>query len=162
MAIKLPDKPNYRFGVISDTHGYLPDDALTVFRQVDLILHAGDIGSATILFTLETVAPVVAVRGNMDAGPWFERFGEQESVQAGSRLIHLIHDLGRLHMHTLPDGCVAVINGHTHRSRVESKQGILFVNPGSAGAPRYGEPASVALLQVSQTHAAADFIQLRK
>lgn len=157
----LPDKHGYRFGIISDTHGYLPEDVLTVFRQVDMILHAGDIGSATILIALETVAPVVAVRGNMDAGSWVERFGEQESVQAGDRVIHLIHDVDRLRMDALQGACLAVINGHTHRPKVETRQGILFVNPGSAGAPRYGEPASVALLRVSKAHASADLIQLR-
>lgn len=160
-AMMLPNKPSYRFGIISDTHGYLPEDALTVFRQVDLILHAGDIGSVAVLTTLETIAPVVAVRGNMDAGAWVERFGEQESIQAGGRLIHLIHDVGRLDRNALQDASMAVINGHTHRPRVETKQGILFVNPGSAGAPRYGEPASVALLKVSETHASADLIRLR-
>lgn len=157
----LPNKTHYRFGIISDTHGYLPDDALTVFHQVDLILHAGDIGSATILITLETVAPVVAVRGNMDAGAWVERLGEQEAIQAGDRLIHLIHDADRLHRNALQGTGLVVINGHTHRARVETRHGILFVNPGSAGAPRYGEPASVALLRVSKTHASADLIPLR-
>ncbi len=157
----LPNKHSYQFGIISDTHGYLPEDALTVFRHVDMILHAGDIGSATILITLETVAPVVAVRGNMDTGSWVERFAEQASIQAGDRRIHLIHDVGRLHMGTLQGACLAVINGHTHRPRVETKQGILFVNPGSAGAPRNGEPASVALLRVSKTHASADLVRLR-
>lgn len=160
MTMRLPRQSSYRFGIISDTHGYLPEEALTVFRHVDMILHAGDIGAETILTSLETIAPVMAVRGNMDSDAWAEHLGDQETVQAGDQLIHLIHDAGRLHMNTLPGVCLTVINGHTHRPRVETKAGILFVNPGSAGAPRYGEPASVALLRVSNAHASADLIRL--
>lgn len=161
MTMMLPSQSSYRFGLISDTHGYLPEEALTVFRHVDMILHAGDIGSVKIVTALEAVAPVMAVRGNMDSGAWIERFGDQEAVQAGDQLIHLIHDAGRLQLDSLQGTCLAVISGHTHRPRVETKAGILFVNPGSAGAPRYGEPASVALLQVSNAHASADLIRLR-
>jgi putative phosphoesterase len=161
MAMTLPSKGTYRFGIISDTHGYLPPQALTVFRNVDLILHAGDIGSATIVPALEKVAPVVAVRGNMDSGPWFERFAEKEFIQAGNHLIHLIHDAGRLRVEAMRGACLAVVNGHTHRPTVETKDGILFVNPGSAGAPRYGEHASVALLRVAGAHVSADVIQLQ-
>lgn len=160
MAITLSSKSIYQLGIISDTHGHLPEDALVVFRNVDLILHAGDIGSVTILLALEAVAPVVAVRGNMDSGPWVERLEEKESIRAGGMLIHLIHDAGRLRMDAIRGTCLAVVNGHTHRPIVETKEGILFVNPGSAGAPRFGERASVALLQVSGAKVSADLIRL--
>jgi putative phosphoesterase len=159
MAITLSSKSIYQFGIISDTHGHLPEEALAVFRNVDLILHAGDIGSVTILLALEAVAPVVAVRGNMDSGLWVERFEEKESIQAGGQLIHLIHDAGRLRMDTIRGTCLAVVNGHTHRPLVETKEGILFVNPGSAGAPRFGERASVALLRISGAKVSADLIR---
>jgi hypothetical protein len=126
-----------------------------------MILHAGDIGSATILLALERVAPVVAVRGNMDSGAWADRLVEKESIQAGDQLIFLIHDLARLRMDAVNGVCLAVVNGHTHRPLVETKQGVLFVNPGSAGAPRYGETACVALLQISGGRASADLIHLQ-
>ena len=162
MAIALSIKSIYQFGVISDTHGYLPEEAPAVFRNVDLILHAGDIGSATILLALEKVAPVIAVRGNMDSGPWVERFKEKEYIRAGDRLIHLIHDVGRLRLDAIRAACLAVVNGHTHRPTVETKDGILFVNPGSAGAPRFGERASVALLRISGANASADLIHFQR
>jgi hypothetical protein len=160
MTTTLTRKSSYQFGIISDTHGYLPEAALTVFSHVDMILYAGDIGFASVLFTLEKVAPVVAVRGNMDSGPWAEQIEEKESIQAGDRLIHLIHDVGRLRLDVVQGACLAVINGHTHRPSVETLEGVLFVNPGSAGAPRYGNPASVALLRIAGDRASADLICL--
>jgi hypothetical protein len=162
MTTKLTRKSSYQFGIISDTHGYLPESALTVFSHVDMILHAGDIGSASVLFALEKVAPVVAVRGNMDSGPWVEQIEEEASIQAGDRMIHLIHDVGRLRLDVIPGACLAVINGHTHRPRVETLEGVLFVNPGSAGAPRYGNLASVALLRIAGDRASADLIRLER
>lgn len=162
MTTVLPSRDSYCFGIISDTHGYLPEEALAVFRDVDMILHAGDIGSAAIVTALEAIAPVTAVRGNMDSDAWSEGFRYQETVHAGDQRMLLIHDAGRLQPDRLQDGFLAVISGHTHRPSIENRQGILLVNPGSAGAPRYGEPASVALLQVSKAHAAADIIRLRR
>jgi putative phosphoesterase len=161
MPMILAPKDFYRLGLIADTHGYLPSDALEVFRAVDLILHAGDIGSAQILRSLEQAAPVVAVRGNMDGGPWTTCLPEIQSVQAGSLIIHLVHDLLGFHIESDQDARVAVVNGHTHRPLVEKKNGVLFVNPGSAGAPRHGERSCVALLAVSGTCATAELISLR-
>jgi putative phosphoesterase len=161
MSIILAPKDIYRLGLIADTHGYLPSDALEVFRAVDLILHAGDIGSEQILRSLEQAAPVVAVRGNMDGGPWTTGLPETQSIQAGSIIIHLVHDLLGFHIEPDQDARVAVVNGHTHRALVEKKNGVLFVNPGSAGAPRHGERSCVALLTVSGTRATAELISLR-
>jgi putative phosphoesterase len=161
MPMILAPKDFYRLGLIADTHGYLPSDALEVFRAVDLILHAGDIGSAQILRSLEQAAPVVAVRGNMDGGPWTTGLPETQSVQAGSLIVHLVHDLLGFHIESGQDARVAVVNGHTHRPLVEKKNGVLFVNPGSAGAPRHGERSCVALLAVSGTCATAELISLR-
>jgi putative phosphoesterase len=156
----LPPKSVYRLGLLSDTHGYLPGSVLEVFRGVDLILHAGDIGSAGILVSLEQIAPVVAVRGNMDWGPWADRLAEKESIRAGSHVVHLIHDVARLRMDPVNRHCIAVINGHTHRPSVETSNGVLYVNPGSAGAPRSGEQACVALLSIADAQASADLIRI--
>jgi uncharacterized protein len=162
MTMILAPKNSYRLGLIADTHGHLPCDALEVFRAVDLILHAGDIGSAQILRSLEQAAPVVAVRGNMDGGAWTTCLPEKESVQAGNLIIHLVHDLLHFRLEPGQVAGVAVVNGHTHRPLVERKNGVLFVNPGSAGAPRRGERPCVALLAVSGTGARADVICLRE
>lgn len=158
----LPPKTAYRLGLISDTHGYLPMDVEGIFRGVDLILHAGDIGSESILTSLEAMASVVAVRGNMDTGPWTGRLPRQEAVHAGGMVIHLIHDLAHLQAQPLADGHAAVVAGHTHRAQVEIKNGVLYVNPGSAGAPRYGEKPCVALLSIAGTRAAAELVELTR
>jgi len=160
MSMSLPLKASYRLGVISDTHGYLHPRALDVFRDVDVILHAGDIGSQDILRALAQVAPTLAVRGNMDAGPWADALAEKESIRAGDRFIHLIHDLLKLRRDAVGNACIAVVNGHTHRPSVEAKNGVLYVNPGSAGAPRYGEQPCVALIRVAGSGAVADLITL--
>ena len=160
MSMSLPLKGSYRLGVISDTHGYLPPRALDVFRDVDAILHAGDIGSQDILRALARIAPTLAVRGNMDSGPWADALAEKESIWAGHSIIHLIHDLLKLRQDAVGDSCLAVVNGHTHRPSVEAKNGVLYVNPGSAGAPRHGEPSCVALIRVNGSGAAADLISL--
>jgi putative phosphoesterase len=160
MSISLPRKGSYQLGVISDTHGYLPPRALEFFQGADAILHAGDIGSEEVLRTLSQVAPVLAVRGNMDGGPWADRLAEKESIRAGDALIHLIHDLLRLRRDPAGDGCLAVVNGHTHRPSVETRDGVLYVNPGSAGAPRHGEPPCVAVIRVTGAAAQAELIPL--
>lgn len=160
MSISLPLKGSYHLGVISDTHGYLPPRALRVFQGVDVILHAGDIGSQDILQALGKVAPVLAVRGNMDGGAWANVLAEKESIHVGDALIHLIHDLWRLRLNADVNGCLAVVNGHTHRPSVETRHGVLYVNPGSAGAPRHGEHPCVAVIRVAGAVAQAELIPL--
>jgi putative phosphoesterase len=160
MSMSLPLKGSYHLGVISDTHGYLPPRALEVFQGTDVILHAGDIGSQEILRTLAQVAPVLAVRGNMDGGAWANTLAEKESIRAGNALIHLIHDLLRLRLDAAADECLAVVNGHTHRPSVETRQGVLYVNPGSAGFPRHGERPCVAVIRVVGAAAQAELIPL--
>jgi putative phosphoesterase len=160
MTMTLPSKTAYRFGLISDTHGYLPASVLTSFRGVDAILHAGDIGSSEILSTLAQLAPVVAVRGNMDSGPWADALVEKESIRVGDRIVYVIHDVLRLRPDTLGEDCLAVIAGHTHRFSVDLKNGVLYVNPGSAGAPRQGEAPCAALVHVSGSQARAERVSL--
>lgn len=161
MPLTLPARERYLLGLIADTHGHLPASALELFRGVDLLLHAGDIGGEEILETLGRVGPVVAVRGNMDWGPWADRLPESTIVRAGQFAIHLVHDRMRLGPPSEHEGDGrAVVSGHTHRAVVERKNGVLYVNPGSAGDPRHGRRASVALLRVAGGRAEAEIIDL--
>ena len=159
MPLSLPSQAVYRIGIISDTHGCLPAHVSEVFRGTDLILHAGDIGSGALLEELKCVAPLVAVRGNMDWGRWAEGLLETDSVLIGDAEILLIHDLGKLNR-TPRDRLLALVNGHTHRPRIERKNGVLYVNPGSAGAPRNGHSASVAMLRVAGPETSAELIPI--
>ncbi len=146
--IHLPDK--CLIGVISDTHGRLPEAVLKVFAQTDLIIHAGDIGNAQILESLEEIAPTIAVRGNMDADRWARRLPQSETVRIGRRQLHVLHDLYHLDINPVANHYQVVIHGHTHRPRVEKQQLVLYVNPGSAVHPKYGYPPSVALLEIEE------------
>lgn len=160
MTHTLPPQPHYRIGLISDTHGHLPARALEIFRGVDIILHAGDIGAEEILDALAAVSRVVAVRGNMDWGPWADRLPESARVRAGDLEIHLVHDRLRFSPPQPHQGALALVSGHTHRPAVEKHNGILHINPGSAGRPRDGRGASVALLEVRVTGVETEIIEL--
>jgi len=133
-------------GVISDTHGHLRGEGLQVFANVDLIIHAGDIGRPEILEALDGIAPVYAVRGNMDAGSWARRLPETQVVEVGDALLYVIHDAHALDLDPEAAGFSAVISGHTHRPLIDRQGSILFLNPGTAGPFR--SPATVALLRV--------------
>ena len=154
-------KDNYLIGTISDTHGRLPQSVLKVFASVDLIIHAGDIGGPEILVSLRKIAPTIAVRGNMDIGRWATRLQQNEIVKAGRILLYVLHDVQGFKFRNILDRYHAVISGHTHRPKVEKKQGILFINPGSAVQPRFGYPASVALLQIKKTSIQARLVELK-
>jgi hypothetical protein len=160
VPLSLPPKTAYRIGIISDTHGYLPPQVTEIFREADLILHAGDIGSSTVLEALGAIAPVVAVRGNMDWGVWAEGLPETDSVTIDGAEIRLIHDLLKLKRNPPPGHLLALVNGHTHRSQIERRNGVLYVNPGSAGAPRHRQEACVALLRVAGGKTSAELIPL--
>lgn len=149
-------------GVISDTHGRLPRSAVKVFGNVDLIIHAGDIGEPDILKTLEKIAPTKAVRGNMDTGNWALKLPKNEVIKIKQILLYVLHDVNRLKPQ--PDTTVydAVISGHTHRPTVEKKHGVLYINPGSAVQPRFGYPPSVALLEIKNNTIHTRLIELKK
>ena len=143
-------------GVISDTHGLLRPEVFDVFRDVSLILHAGDIGSPEVLDELKKIALVVAVRGNNDTGAWAKRIPEIETVSVGAVSIHLIHDLK-----TMKDAATdfdVVISGHSHKPSIDQRDGVLFLNPGSAGPRRFKLPICVARLRVSPIDAELIFL----
>ena len=149
-----------RIGVISDTHGLLRPEALRALAGADLIVHAGDVGSPEVLESLRAVAPVVAVRGNNDRGPWAGALAETEVVERGGRTLYVLHDLKTLDLDPRAAGFDAVIAGHSHQPRIERRDGVLYLNPGSAGPRRFRLPIALAWLEVGATRLDAEIVQL--
>ncbi len=139
----------YRVGLISDTHGQLRAEAMDALRGSDFIIHAGDIGHADIIHQLAEIAPVTAVRGNNDNGAWATGVRETEVLVVGEVCVYVIHDLAQLKLDPAVAGFQAVVSGHTHRPGFERRNGVLYVNPGSAGPRRFTLPVSVGELIVS-------------
>ena len=131
-------------GLISDTHGLLRPEALKALAGADLILHAGDVGNPEILDELRRVAPVIAVRGNIDQGAWAEALPQTAVVNAGSARILMLHDLHELALDPAVAGFHIVISGHSHKPGEKMREGVLYVNPGSAGPRRFRLPITVA------------------
>ena len=138
-----------RLGVISDTHGLLREEAVGALRGVDRILHAGDVGDPEILATLGAMAPVTAVRGNMDAGAWARELPGTEVAEVGGLALYMLHDLDELDLDPGVAGFAGVIFGHTHMPEVRWADGVLYLNPGSAGPIRGSKPVSLAVLEVT-------------
>src|SRR5262249_32778041 len=147
-------------GVISDTHGLLRPEVLKVFKGVTLILHAGDIGHPEVLEGLRTLAPVIAVRGNNDRDEWAKQIPEAQTVHAGNVAIHMLHDVKELRVTASAEEYQAVISGHSHRPSVQTRDGILFLNPGSAGPRRFKLPISVARMTIQGAAVRAEIIEL--
>lgn len=137
-----------RVGVISDTHGLLRPEATTFLRGCGHIVHAGDIGSPDILRQLSAIAPTTVVRGNNDKGPWAKALPETELVQLGEVFVYVIHDIARLDIEPQAAGVGVVVSGHSHRPRIQERDGALYVNPGSAGPRRFRLPIAVAELSI--------------
>jgi putative phosphoesterase len=147
-------------GVISDTHGLLRPQAITALRGSSLIIHAGDVGKADVLSALREIAPVVAVRGNIDTSPWSRALPASELVQVEEQNLYVLHILEDLDLDPATAGFHAVISGHTHRPRIDSRAGVLYFNPGSAGPRRFTLPISVGRLTVTDHGIDAEIIQL--
>ena len=147
--------------VISDTHGHIPPGLPKAFKHVDLIIHAGDIGDETVLDKLHKIAPVFAVRGNMDYGSWARQLPETEIIKIGRMILHVQHIANRLTSNPGKTGYKAVISGHTHRPDVYEKNGVTFINPGSASYPKSGQPGSAALIHINGDHLCVEFIHLK-
>ena len=160
MLKQFTAKNKYLIGVISDTHGRLPQSVFRAFKDADLIIHAGDIGKQEILESLEKIAPAIGVRGNMDMGNWARHLPAQEAVKVSKVMLCVIHDVNKIELSPNPNTYQIVISGHTHRPLVEKQPGVLDLNPGSAVQARYGYPASVALLRIKGNSMEARFIEL--
>jgi putative phosphoesterase len=137
-----------RIGLISDTHGLLRPEALAFLRGCEHIVHGGDIGDAAILEALAAIAPLTAVRGNNDQAPWAEAVPETALVELGGLRLYAIHDLAQLDIDPVAAGVKVVVSGHSHRPRAEERDGVLYVNPGSAGPRRFRLPISAAELLI--------------
>ncbi|MDB5752360.1 MAG: YfcE family phosphodiesterase [Ramlibacter sp.] len=148
-----------RIGLISDTHGLLRPQVLAFLRGSDHILHAGDICEPAVLAQLRTLAPVTAVRGNNDLGPWAQELQETETVVFGAVRIHMVHDLAELGRGWQATGVQAVVSGHSHRPRVEQRNGVLWINPGSAGPRRFKLPISAGELLVDGASVSARLVE---
>jgi len=155
-----PPRGLVRIGVISDTHGYLDARVIDAFIGTDLIIHAGDIGKPKILDALATVAPVRAVRGNTDRGPWADELPSTALVALNSVTLYILHDIQLLDLKPQAAGIRVVISGHTHRASLEEKNNVVFLNPGSAVEPRHSSPPTVAILTARGETLDARFIEL--
>ncbi len=131
-----------KIGILSDTHGRLPSRVLDLFDDVDLIFHAGDIGSLEVIEALESLAPVHAVSGNMDGGTISRRFPRKDMIEAGKMCFYLVHEPYNIDIDPVAASVNCVIFGHTHQVTIEEKGSVLFLNPGSVCLPRRG-PATV-------------------
>ena len=148
-----------RVGLISDTHGLLRPAALHALRSSDYIVHAGDIGTADILSELEAIAPVIAVRGNNDHGSWADELAETELVRVGKILIYVIHDIAQLDVDPRAEGVHAVVSGHSHLPSVTEREGVLYVNPGSAGPRRFKLPIAAGELAIVGSMVSANIVR---
>jgi putative phosphoesterase len=149
-----------RIGVISDTHGLRPPEALEALRGVHHILHAGDIGAPGILEALERIAPVSAIRGNIDRADWARAHPETRTVEIEGLSVHLVHDVRMLDPAVVARGVDVVVSGHSHRSGIATRGGTLFLNPGSAGPRRFRLPVTLATLSVTDGRPSARIVTL--
>lgn len=153
---------SFRLGLISDTHGLLRDEALAALRGCDHIVHAGDIGRGDILERLRELAPVTAVRGNNDEGQdAFAHVPQTCLVELGGITVYVLHDLAQLAIDPVASGVHLVVSGHSHKPRIDTRDGVLYVNPGSAGPRRFSLPIGVAHVHVERGRLDARCIQLR-
>ncbi len=147
-------------GVISDTHGLLRPQAIEVLRGCELILHAGDVGEEAVLDELRRIARVVAVRGNVDVEPWARRLPATEMIEAGVKTFYILHRRADLELKPGAAGVDAVIFGHSHRPAIEFCDGVLFLNPGSAGPRRFRLPVTLGRIEVKDGELRPEIVPL--
>lgn len=148
-------------GVISDTHGLLRDEAVEALRGADHILHAGDIGDPDILERLRELAPVTAVRGNVDTEKWARKLPLTEVIEIGDVSIYMLHNLDDLDLKPEAAGFRVVVYGHSHQPKMEERNGVLYFNPGSAGPRRFKLPVSVGRLTIEGARIRGELVDLK-
>jgi uncharacterized protein len=149
-----------KLGIISDTHGLLRPEAARALSGVDLIVHAGDVGSPEVLTKLKALAPVFAVRGNVDTESWAMELPATAIVDAGSASLYVLHNLRELDLKPKAAGFDAVISGHTHQAEQWEREGVLYLNPGSAGPRRFHLPVTLALVDVGSEPWKVEIVEL--
>ncbi|HXB71330.1 MAG TPA: metallophosphoesterase family protein [Candidatus Acidoferrales bacterium] len=147
-------------GLISDTHGLMRPEALTALEGSDLIIHAGDVGKAGIIEQLRDVAPVIAVRGNIDKGSWASQLPLTAVAEGRSALIYVLHDIQQLDLDPVAAEFNVVVSGHSHKPGHTERSGVIYLNPGSAGPRRFQLPITVARLDLRQAPWGIEFIDL--
>lgn len=149
-----------RLGIISDTHGLLRPEAARALSGVDLIVHAGDVGSPEVLTKLKALAPVFAVRGNVDTESWATELPATAIVDAGSASLYVLHNLREFDLRPEAARFDAVISGHTHQAEQWEREGVLYLNPGSAGPRRFHLPVTLALVDVGSEPWKVEIVEL--
>ncbi len=149
-----------RIGVISDTHGLLRPEALAALQGCERIIHAGDIGKPQVLEALRQIAPLEAIRGNIDSAEWTQGLPERLDLRLDGVAIHVRHDLKTLDFDPAARGIRVVIAGHSHQPKIEQRDGVLYLNPGSAGPRRFKLPISLAVLHIEDGQPRAELLAL--
>lgn len=158
--MRVSNKSENMIGIISDTHGLVRHQVIEALTGAELIIHAGDIGNPDVLKTLETIAPVIAVRGNNDREPWAEQIPLTNVVEHQSYFLYVLHELDHLDLDPVASEFSAVIFGHSHRASAERRKGVLYLNPGSAGPRRFTLPITVARLHLTDTGLTPEIIEV--
>ena len=138
-----------KIGIISDTHGLLRPEAVERLAGVDHIIHAGDIGRPDVISDLREIAPVTAVRGNIDRDEWAAGYPQTELVELAGRFFYVLHNLAELDFDPIAAGIAVVVSGHSHQPKIETVGGVVYLNPGSAGPRRFSLPIALATLDLS-------------
>jgi hypothetical protein len=139
----------FRIGIISDTHGLLRPEVVRRLTGVDHIIHGGDIGRPDVIADLRNIAPVTAIRGNVDKGDWADDYADTELVRLAARSIFVLHDLKALRIDPISFGIDVIVSGHTHMPKIDTVDGVLHLNPGSAGRRRFKLPITLATLDIT-------------
>ena len=147
-------------GVISDTHGLIRPEALAALKDVELIIHGGDIGKVEVLRSLSAIAPVYAIRGNNDREPWAKKLPDVLNLQINGRKFCVIHNVNEFDGDPKAAGFDAVISGHSHKPSIVTRDGVLFINPGSAGPRRFRLPVTMARLSIDRQDLSAEILKL--
>ena len=147
-------------GLVSDTHGLLRESALRALQNTGRIIHAGDVGDPKILEALDKVAPVIAVRGNVDTAEWATKLPPTTMVEIGVVRLYVLHNVKELKLNAIPSGVSIIVSGHSHKPGQATRNGVLYINPGSAGPRRFNLPTTVARLDLTLTPWVAEFIDV--
>lgn len=147
-------------GIISDTHGLLRPEAVEALRGSQHIIHAGDVGALELIEKLAAIAPVTAIRGNVDKGTWAHKLAETEVVEIAGVSIYVLHDLGQLDLKPEAAGFDVVVYGHSHVPKQQTRHGVLYFNPGSAGPRRFKLPVTIGKLKITEGKALGEIIAI--